>query len=92
MLTEDDLPGLQSLLVSVASQSFNIGIQLGLRVGVVQTLEKDAPSSTATLALVLARWLQCKNPPPSVQKLAEVLSGPVIDNKALADKLKRQFV
>ncbi len=75
-----------------ASHSFTLGIQLGLLVGVVRTLERDALADTVRFqGLVLDKWLQCKDPPPTVEKLVDVLCGPVICNKALALTVKEHF-
>lgn len=92
VLNESDLQVLQSLLVPEASQSFVIGTQLGLPVGVVEALENNSPSDIFKFQLlVLTKWLQCKDPPPTIEKLVDVLSGPVINNDGLAKDIKQHF-
>ncbi len=66
VLTASDLPQLQKLLVDEAYQSFTMGIHLGLSVGVIRALKKDAPSDIFQFqGLILAKWLQCTSPRPT---------------------------
>lgn len=92
VLTESDLPELQRLLTDIADQSFNIGLQLGVPLATVKALQRRSQSDTIQfLRLILSKWLGQKNPPPTLKELTKVLSGPLINNKRVADKVREHL-
>ena len=92
VLTKHDFPRLHNRLITVAYQTFSIGTQLGLHVGTVKSLRADCPQDTTRfLGLVLSKWLERADPPPTVQELVDVLSSRVIDNKALAFEVLHDY-
>ena len=92
VLTECDLPQLQRLLIGIAYQAFTLGTQLGLTVGTVKAMQAESAQDMAKfLTLVLAKWLQRTDPPPTVQELCDILSDRVLDNESLACELRLAY-
>ncbi len=79
-----------TMLSDSAYESFMLGIQLGLDDHLLHTLEYDAGhQSSRFLSSVLSKWLQRRDPPPTLDKLVAAISSPSINNKDLALRLQR---
>ncbi len=92
VLTKSDLPLLMNVLIDTASESFMLGIQLGLDDHLLRTLEYEAGrQSSRFLCSFLSKWLERRNPPPTLDKLVAALSSRVINNKDLALRLRHQL-
>ena len=89
VLTDDDLPVLQTKLDEVAFQWHTIGIQLGFKPGVLSGIESVVRGNVQSgLKELLTRWLQRKQPPSTLQSLIDVVRGEVIAHQVLAERLQ----
>ncbi len=92
VLTEDHLSRLMTVLSDAAYCSFLLGIQLRLNHRDVKTLEYEAGrNSSIFLSSVLSKWLQRRDPPPTVEELVATISRPPLNDKDLAHRLKEEF-
>ncbi len=93
MLTEDHLPRLMTVLSEAANYSFNLAIQLGLKYRAVKTLEDEAGPHNLSrfLTSILSKWLQRRDPPPTIEELVAAISGPPLKDEDLGCRLKQEF-
>ena len=89
MLTEADLPELTRLLDDIAYSSWDLGIQLGLKLDLVKKLEYEAGRDASRfISSVLGTWLQ---QPRLLQTLVGAISTRPVDNEGLAIELQQHF-
>ena len=88
VLTNDDLATLLKKLDEVAYQWQMMGIQLGFKPGVLNGIESTVHGNVQScLKELLTRWLQRKQPPPTLQSLIDVVGDLPIANQVLAEQL-----
>ena len=87
----DDLSVLMVKLKDIAGVWNLLGVQLKFLPGALNGFP-PAIQAVPILALqeLLTRWLQRTNPPPTLESLAEVIGGPMIENEFLASTLIEQ--
>lgn len=74
MFTNNDLKLLVELLHPVRAKWYEIGLQLGLRSGDLDAINKDSPSDcSASCREMLKRWLAGVNPCPTRKALSDAL-------------------
>ncbi len=81
------------VLSEAANYSFHLGIQLGLKYRAVKTLEDEAGPHNLTrfLTSVLSKWLQRRDPPPTIEELVTIISHRPLNDEDLAQKLMQEF-
>ena len=74
MFTNDDLSRLVEWLHPVRAKWYEIGLQLGLRSGDLDAIQRDNPTDcSASCREMLKRWLAGVNPLPILKALSDAL-------------------
>lgn len=87
MLTIKHLKEVRNFLHDVAVKWRDIGIELGLNIGMLQCIEQHCRGDPkACLCELLILWLKSTDPRPSCAALADALRAKAVGESALADQ------
>ena len=85
-LTISDLRDVRRLLYRVRRQWYNIGIELGLEIGDLDTIKSAYKDPGDALIEMLKVWLKSTKPLPTWKALGDALKEETVNEEALADK------
>ena len=85
-LTIDDLREVRALLYPLRRKWYDIGIELGLRVGELDTIHAAGIDHGECLIKMLKLWLKSINPLPTWKALRDALKAEPVDEVELAEK------
>jgi len=84
VFTNDDLKSLVERLHPVRAKWYDIGLQLGLRSGDLDAINKDNPSDcSASCREMLKQWLTGVNPCPTLKALCDALQTDTVGESRL---------
>jgi len=84
VFSNNDLKFLVELLHPVRAKWYEIGLQLGLRSGDLDAINKDSPSDcSASCREMLKRWLAGVNPYPTLKALSDALQADTVGESRL---------
>lgn len=87
LLTLQDLKNVRDFLHGVAVKWYDIGIELELDIGELQSIEQRYRGDTgACLREMLIVWLKSLHPPPTRRALANALRARAVGEAALAEQ------
>ena len=90
-MTEDGLRDVRRAVWDIRRKWFDLGIELGIPLSVLSTIrDQYRDTFSDCLTQMLSEWLKRRSPPPTWRALAAALREPVIDEEALADKIKTE--
>ncbi len=92
VLTASDLPALMRVLGNAAHYTRQLGIQLGLDLNLVHTLEKQARDELSDFLSRVLDTRLAQTTPLSLQVLVNTISRPPIDDEDLAWRLEQSFM
>ncbi len=90
VITESDIGRLTELLSDAATKSFLLGMQLGIKEGLLKTIEEDYKTSVRRMAEVLTAWVKGTEH-PTVGKLVEALTSEIINELVCASKVSEMY-
>ena len=85
-LSINDLCMVQRYAWEARSKWYNMGLELGIDPGTLDTISKDHVKSDDQFRVMLTTWLKKVEPKPSWEALAEALRSPTIGCEFLAEK------
>ncbi len=92
VLSASDLPALMRVLGNAAHYTCQLGIQLGLDLNLVHTLEKQARGELSDFLSRVLETRLAQTTPLSLQVLLNTISRPPIDDEDLAWRLEQSFM
>ena len=84
----DSLPDLQDELYDIRGKWYNIGVQIGIDTGTLQTIKNDFGDSGDALRELLTHWLKRT---PTWEALFKALRSRPVDGATIADILQRKM-
>ena len=85
----DSLPYLQDELYEIRSKWYDIGVQIGIEIGTLQTIRNDSSDSGEALRELLTYWL--KNGTPTWEALFKALRSRPVEARTVANRLQREM-
>ena len=90
-LSPDDLAKVRMELVQVQTKWYDIGLDLGLPVNILETIKQESQDITECLRSMLLEWLKMTALKPNWKKLIDVLQNKVINEGALAVAIENKY-
>ena len=87
----DDLNDVRKELLDVSSNWYDIGLQLRLRTGGLETIEYQNQDVRICLRKMLLHWLKKVDPPPTWEGLACALESRIVGEPRLAEQLRTKY-
>ena len=88
-LTKDDLKIVRNELLKAASKWYDLGLELGLSVDYLDTINKDNPQDC--LREMLTYWLSCLDLEPSWKQVITALRSRAVNYPALAEEIEQMW-
>ena len=89
-LTLEDLSDVRGALFEARAKWYDIGIELKLSIGTLNTIREDFPQAADGLREMCINWLKCIDPSPSWAALAKALESPPVGEGHLAQQLRNK--
>ena len=86
----EDLQEVFSLLIKAARDWFNIGLALGIKVGILEGIESNENSDKARLREMLTHWLR-SSPSCTWSDICKCLRSDTVQQNNLADTIKEKY-
>ena len=86
-LTIRDLKELREHLFKIRVKWYDIGLELDVDVGTLESIKSCYDDPKDCLREVLKEWLKSISPPPTRLKLASALSSSAVNEKCLAQRI-----
>ena len=90
-LTLEDLSEVRGALFEARAKWYDIGIELKLSIGTLNTIREDFPQAADGLREMCINWLKCIDPSPSWAALAKALESPPVGEGHLAQQLRDKY-
>ena len=90
-LTLDDLSEVRGALYEARAKWYDIGIELKLSIGTLNTIKEDFPQAAECLREACIRWLKRIDPRPSWEALTKALESPPVGEGHLAQQLRDKY-
>jgi len=90
-LTLEDLSDVRGALFEARAKWYDIGIELKLSIGTLNTIREDFPQAADCLREMCINWLKRINPSPSWAALAKALESPPVGEGHLAQQLRDKY-
>ena len=90
-LTLEDLSEVRGALFEARAKWYDIGIELKLSIGTLNTIREDFPQAADCLREMCINWLKCIDPSPSWAALAKALESPPVGEGHLAEQLRDKY-
>ena len=88
-LSVDDLPTVQRTLYEVKTEWYNLGLELGLRVATLDSIDARYNSDPSQcFRQFLKEWLKGVNPLPTWQAMVNALKSPTVAQPRLAQQIE----
>ena len=88
-LDEDDLSYLLSLLFGISDKWYDIGLSLQVRRNVLDEIKQSEDNNYIKLKKVINIWEETKSSPDTWETIITAAESPVINNKEIADRIRR---
>jgi len=91
-LSVDDLVTVQRKLFAVRTEWYNLGLELGQRVPILDSIAAKCSSDPSQcFRQVLTEWLKGINPPPTWQALVKALESPTVAQHQVAEQIRKEL-
>ena len=90
-LTLEDLSEVRGALYEARAKWYDIGIELRLSIGTLNTIREDFPQAADCLREICIHWLKRTDPRPSWTALSVVLESPPVGEGHLAQRLRAKY-
>ena len=91
-LSVDDLAAVQRKLYDVKTEWYNLGLELGLRVSTLDSIDAKYNSDPSQcFRQVLKEWLKGVNPPPTWRAMVKALKSPTVAQHCLAQQIETEL-
>ena len=87
-LTVEDLSEVRGALYEARAKWYDIGIELKLSIGTLNTIKEDFPQAAECLREACIHWLKHIDPRPSWEALTKALESPPVGEGHLAQQLR----
>ena len=90
-LGPDRLNDVRKELWDVSTKWYDIGLELGLRTGVLENIRYQSQDAPTCLREMLLHWLKKVEPPPTWEGLACALESRTVGEPRLAEQLRTKY-
>ena len=90
-LTLEDLSEVRGALYEARAKWYDIGIELKLSIGTLNTIKEDFPQAAESLREMCIHWLKRIDPRPSWAALTNALESPPVGEGHLAQQLRDKY-
>jgi len=90
-LTLEDLIEVRGALYEASAKWYDIGIELKLSIGTLDTIRKDFTCAADCLREMSIHWLKRTDPCPSWKALTKALKSPPVGKEHLAQQLRDKY-
>jgi len=90
-LTLEDLSEVRGALYEARAKWYDIGIELKLSIGTLNTIRQEFPQAADCLREICINWLKRTHPRPSWTALTVVLETPPVGEGHLAQQLREKY-
>ena len=90
-LGPDSLNDVRIELWDISDKWCDIGLELRLRLGVLEMIRYQNPDAPTCLREMLFHWLKKVDPPPTWEGLACALESRTVEEPRLAEQLRRKY-
>ena len=87
----DSLREVLEEVASVSHKWYNVGLQLGLPSGTLETIKYQYSDAPTCMREMLIHWLKGTDPPPTWEALADALESRTVDEAQLAQQLRSKY-
>ena len=87
-----DLRAVRKAIFSVRTKWYDIGVELEIFHYTLDAIQAENPNNVARcLTKMLIKWLNRVSPPPTWSDLVQALSSEPVEEKVLAEKIRKQY-
>ena len=90
-LEPDSLNDVRKELWDINAKWYDIGLELGLRTGVLESIRYQNQDAPTCLRETLFHWLKKVDPPPTWKRLAYALESCTVGEPRLAEQLRTKY-
>ena len=83
VIGQEHLKYLHSELHCISDKWYSLGVQLEVPIGILRCIRRENPTMSECLLEMLTTWLNCTNPSPTLEALAEALESPPVGERTL---------
>ena len=87
----EDLSEVRGALYEYRAKWYDIGIELKLSIGTLNTIKEDFPQAAECLREMCIHWLKRIDPRPSWEALTKALESPPVGEGHLAQQLRDKY-
>jgi len=87
----EDLSEVRGALYEACAKWYDIGIELKLSIGTLNTIREDFPQAADCLREICIHWLKHTDPRPSWTALSVALESPPVGEGHLAQRLRAKY-
>ena len=90
-LGPDSLKDVRKELWNISAKWYDIGLELGLRTGVLENIRYQNPDAPTCLREMVFHWLKKVDPPPTWEGLACALESCTVGEPRLAEQMRTKY-